>query len=72
MKLTIVDWVALALVIVGGLNWGLVGVFDFNLVAAILGDMSALARTVYALVGVSALYLIYTATRLASAVKTEA
>lgn len=44
------------LVIVGGLNWGLVGLFDFNLVSAIFGDMSTLSRIVYVLVGASALW----------------
>ena len=44
------------LLIVGGLNWGLVGALDFDLVAAIFGDMSALSRIVYCLVGLSALY----------------
>lgn len=51
------DWAALVLVIVGGLNWGLVGILNFNLVATLFGDMSALARIVYALVGLSAVYL---------------
>lgn len=46
----------LLLVIVGGLNWGLVGLFDFNLVAALLGDQSMLSRIVYILVGASALW----------------
>lgn len=46
--------VALILVIVGGLNWGLVGLFNFDLVATIFGDMSALSRVVYSLVGLSA------------------
>lgn len=46
----------LILVIVGGLNWGLVGFADFDLVAAIFGDGSMLARAVYALVGLSAAY----------------
>jgi uncharacterized membrane protein YuzA (DUF378 family) len=46
--------VALALVIVGGLNWGLVGLFDFDLVAAIFGPMTAVTRIVYILVGISA------------------
>lgn len=46
----------LVLVIVGGLNWGLVGLFGFDLVAAILGAGSALARVVYVLVGLSALW----------------
>jgi uncharacterized membrane protein YuzA (DUF378 family) len=65
MKLNAIDWLALVLVIVGGLNWGLVGAFDFDLVATILGDMSALARIVYILVGLSAVYLLYTASKLA-------
>lgn len=46
----------LILVIIGGLNWGLVGLFNFNLVAAILGAESPLARIVYILVGLSALW----------------
>lgn len=50
------DIAAAALLIVGGLNWGLVGIADFDLVAALFGTMSPLSRTVYALVGVSALY----------------
>jgi uncharacterized membrane protein YuzA (DUF378 family) len=50
------DLIAAALVIVGGLNWGLVGVAHFDLVAALLGEMSSLSRVVYALVGLSALY----------------
>lgn len=48
--------ITLVLVIVGGLNWGLVGIFDFDLVAALFGAGSVLARIVYALVGVSALW----------------
>lgn len=44
------------LLIVGGLNWGLVGAFDFDLVAALFGEMSPLSRIVYVLVGLSALY----------------
>lgn len=58
MKMNTVDWISIALIIVGGLNWGLVGIFDWDLVAAIFGDMSFLARTVYALVGISAVYMI--------------
>lgn len=45
---------ALALIIIGGLNWGLVGFFDYNLVDALFGEGSAVARVVYALVGLSA------------------
>lgn len=51
------DWITLILVIVGGLNWGLVGLFNFDLVATIFGDMSTLSRVVYILVGLSAIYI---------------
>jgi hypothetical protein len=50
--------ITLVLIIVGGLNWGLVGLFDWNLVAAIFGDGSVLSRTVYILVGLSAIWQI--------------
>jgi hypothetical protein len=56
-KLNAFDWLALVLVIVGGLNWGLVGILKFDLVATIFGDMSTLSRIVYALVGLAAVYL---------------
>ena len=56
-KLNSFDLLALVLVVVGGLNWGLVGAFGFDLVAWLLGDMSMLARLVYGLVGLSAVYL---------------
>jgi uncharacterized membrane protein YuzA (DUF378 family) len=52
----LINSVTLLLLIVGGHNWGLVGLFDFDLVAALFGEMSALSRIVYVLVGLSALY----------------
>ena len=52
----IVNQLTLFLVIVGGLNWGLGGLFGFDLVAALFGEMSALSRLVYVLVGASALW----------------
>ncbi len=54
----ILNAIALILVIVGGLNWGLVGLFDFNLVSAIFGVDSWLTNLIYILVGLSALYCI--------------
>ena len=51
--------IALILTIVGGINWGLVGLADFNLVNLILGFVPILERIVYLLVGVSALYTSY-------------
>ena len=47
---------ALALVIIGALNWLLVGAFKFDLVAALFGNMSFLSRVVYSLVGLAGLY----------------
>ncbi len=49
-----IHMLAWILLIVGGLNWGLVGLFNFNLVAALLGEGSALSRIVYSLVGLAA------------------
>ena len=50
--------VAYILVIVGALNWGLVGIFDFDLVETIFGEMSVLSRIVYGAVGLSGLFLL--------------
>ena len=58
-RLNALDWIALILVLIGGLNWGLVGLFNFNVVAVIFGDMSALSRIVYDLVGLSAVYFAF-------------
>ena len=54
----VINKVTLLLLIVGGLNWGLVGLLDFDLVAALFGDMSPLSRIVYVLVGISAAWQI--------------
>ena len=53
----ILDWVSLTLVIIGALNWGLIGFFDFNLVTSIFnGSLSFIARIIFALVGIAGLY----------------
>ena len=57
--LRILGIVSMILLIVGGLNWALVGLFEFDLVATLFGDMTAISRTVYVLVGVAALYGFY-------------
>lgn len=54
--LKIIDYIALVLVIVGAINWGLIGFFSFDLVRAIFGDMTLISRIIYALVGISGLY----------------
>jgi hypothetical protein len=57
MKLNWFDITALVLVIVGGLNWGLMGLFGFNLVQQLFGAVAMLEKTVYVLVGLAAVYV---------------
>lgn len=52
----VIDKIALVLIIIGAINWGLIGIFNFNLVEAIFGDMTVLSRIIYGLVGVSGLW----------------
>ena len=57
--MSILDRIALALVVIGGINWGLVGIFRFDLVAWIFGGQAAiLSRVIYTLVGIAALWCI--------------
>lgn len=60
MKMSWLEMLTWVLVVVGGLNWGLVGFFDYNLVDGLLGVDSTGAMVVYDLVGVSALYMVFT------------
>lgn len=53
-----IDTIALILVIVGAINWGLIGLFNFNLVSMLFGNMSALSRIIYTLVGIAGLWSI--------------
>ena len=57
MKLNWLDITALVLVIIGGLNWGLMGLFGFNLVQQLFGAVVMLEKTVYVLVGLAAIYV---------------
>ena len=59
------DWIALILVIIGGLNWGLVGFFNYDLVATIFGAMTLVSKIIYDLVGLSALYLVFVVAKFA-------
>jgi uncharacterized membrane protein YuzA (DUF378 family) len=58
MKKSVLDWVVWILVIVGALNWGLIGLFNYDLVSAIFG-FGMLTRIVYDLVGLAGLYLLW-------------
>ena len=54
----IIDTIVLILVIIGSINWGLLGFFQFDLVAEIFGDMSTFGRVIYSVIGISGLYSI--------------
>ena len=60
MKLDIFDWVALLLVLIGAINWGFVGLLNFDLVAFLFGGpMTILSRIIYGLVGLAGAYMIF-------------
>lgn len=71
MKMNSVDKLAYVLLVIGGINWGLVGAFKFNLVDEIFGVESALSRLIYVLVGLSALYGLYVITNMMSSRSAE-
>ena len=52
----VIDKIALVLIIIGAINWGLIGFFNFKLVAVIFGEMTWISRVIYALVGISGLW----------------
>lgn len=52
----VVDKIALILIIIGAINWGLIGIFGFDLVATIFGNMTVISRIIYGLVGVSGIW----------------
>jgi uncharacterized membrane protein YuzA (DUF378 family) len=58
------DYIAMALLIIGGLNWAMVGLFDVDVVASLFGAGSPASRLVYVLVGISAVYSIWTAMKM--------
>lgn len=53
-----IDYVALILVVIGAVNWGLIGFLSFDLVRVVCGNMTMISRIVYALVGIAGLYAI--------------
>ncbi len=63
-KMSMWDMVAMWLVVVGGLNWGLVGLFKYNLVDKVFGVDSGLSRVIYILVGLSALWVVVSMTKM--------
>lgn len=62
MKTGTLEWISLILLIIGGLNWGLIGLFNIDIVAMIFGTMSGLTRIIYILVGLAAVYIAFIST----------
>ncbi len=58
MNTKVLDTILLILVIAGAVNWGLIGFFRFNLVSFVFGNMSWLSRVIYALIGLSGIYML--------------
>ncbi len=58
MKMNVFDYIVIALVVIGAINWGLIGFFRFDLVNVIFGDLTLLSRIIYALVGLGGLYML--------------
>ncbi len=63
MRLNVLDWLSLVLVIVGALNWGLVGALNFNLVHFLFGSVPVVESVVYVVVGLAGVWAIYLAAR---------
>ena len=57
-KMSEIDWVAMILTIVGAVNWGLVGAFNFNLVDVLVGSWPVIVRIVYVIVGLAGLFVL--------------
>ena len=63
-RISALAWVCLVIVFIGAINWALVGLFDFNLVARIFGVFSPVSRAIYVVVGLAGLYLLVAASSL--------
>ncbi len=57
------DWIAIVLVIIGGLNLGILGLFNVDVIGKIFESVEVVARIIYVLIGLAALYMIYFATK---------
>ena len=58
--MNLLKWITYSLVLIGAINWGLIGAFNFNLVSFLFGDMTAISRIIYILVGLCAIgYLLF-------------
>lgn len=72
MKMNALDKLSYVLVVIGGLNWGLIAFFEYNLVDELFGADSTIATVVYGAVGVAALYMLYTMLMMMGSKKADA
>ncbi|MET0858318.1 MAG: DUF378 domain-containing protein [Telluria sp.] len=66
-KMAALDYAAMALLIIGGLNWAMVGLFSVDVVATLFGVQTPVTRFIYVVVGLAALYAIYLISKMAAA-----
>lgn len=57
--LNVFDWVALILLVIGGVNWGMIGIFNVDLVSMLFGVMTILTRIIFVMVGLAAIHTVY-------------
>ena len=57
--LNVFDWVALILLVIGGINWGMIGIFNADLVSGLFGVTTILTRTIFVMVGLAAIHTVY-------------
>jgi uncharacterized protein len=56
-NLNALDWIAVIVSLIGNLNWGIIGIANYNVIAAIFGDMSVLTRLIYLLAAIASIYV---------------
>jgi uncharacterized membrane protein YuzA (DUF378 family) len=71
MDMTVLDKLSQVLLVIGGLNWGLIGFFKYNLVDKLFGVESTLSKVIYGLVGLAAVWALYGILKMMSAKKAE-
>lgn len=57
--LNVFDWVALILLVIGGINWGMIGIFNVDLVSGLFGVTTILTRIIFVMVGLAAIHTVY-------------
>lgn len=65
-KMNVLDWTAMVITIIGGLNWGLVGLINYDIIETIFGIQTPVTRVIYVVVGLAALYTIYAVAKMAA------